>query len=63
MERNERLASIMARVDAWAQEGAGWDCRDDAEHEVRFLLEEEAYSDWNDDMIFEAGVLAWQEAE
>lgn len=62
MEMN-RFDSIMARVDAWAEEGAGWDCRMDAEAEVSFMLDHREYRYWSDDRIVEEAIAAWLMAE
>lgn len=59
----DRFESIMAGVDAWADENAGWDCRSEAEDEVRFMLEDSEYADWSDERIVEAGIAAWRMAE
>lgn len=62
MEMN-RFDSIMARVDEWAVEGAGWDCRIDAEAEVEYILSHPELRSWDDDRIAESAIGAWQFAE
>lgn len=59
----DRFESIMAGVDAWANENAGWNCRSESEDEVRFMLENSEYADWSDERIVEAGIAAWMCAE
>ena len=54
---------IMNRVDAWADENAGWDCRAEAEAEVNFILNSAEYDNWDDDRIVEAAIRVWEEAE
>ena len=63
MENNNRFNEIMALVDAWAEEHAGWDCRGDAEAEVTFILGNDLYADWPDEMVADAGIAAWELAE
>jgi hypothetical protein len=58
-----RFDSIMARVDAWADENAGWDCRGEAVAEVEFCLTEADCSALTDDEIFETACAAWMMAE
>ena len=60
---NTRFDSIMARVDAWAEENAGWDCRVDAVADVMFCLTEVECSDMTDDEIVESACAAWSMAE
>ena len=60
---NDRFNEIMALVDAWAEEHAGWDCRCEAEAEVAFVLENEEYAAWTDEMVADAGIAAWELAE
>ena len=60
MEMN-RFDLIMARVDAWAANHDGWDCRADASAELDFCLE--AYPDWSDDRLLDAAIDAWLLAE
>ena len=62
-ELNNRFNNIMALVDAWAEENAGWDCRAEAEAEVAFILKNEEYADWTDEMVADAGIAAWEFAE
>ena len=63
MEDNARFDRLMARVDAWEEDNAGWDCRSDAAAEVAFLLNDAEYADWDDDRIVESACAAWLEAE
>ena len=58
-----RFDAIMARIDAWAEDSAGWDCRDDAAAEVDFILRDADCADWDDDRIVDAGIRAWEWAE
>ena len=62
---NDRFNEIMALVDAWAEENAGWDCRGDAEDEVRYILNgpTEEFGDWTNEMVADAGIAAWGWAE
>ena len=62
MEMN-RFELIMAIVDAWAEHGAGWDCRGEAEAEVAFILGDARFADWGDERIAESAINAWMEAE
>ena len=57
----DRYTAIMARVDAWAVEEAGWDCREDAEADVMFCLYE--CVGLSDDEIVESAIAAWCMAE
>lgn len=60
----DRFTSIMSRVDAWAAESAGWDCRDSAEAEVRCILDiPHDAAQMSDDEIAACAIAAWQEAE
>jgi hypothetical protein len=63
MENLNRYNDIMARVDAWAENHEGYDCRGEAEAEVYFVLGNEEYADWTDDRIAEAAINAWLIAE
>ena len=69
MNRNEMTASpsrfntIMALVDAWAEESSGWDCRDEAAIEVALILNDEEWAYMSNAQIAECGISAWQEAE
>lgn len=63
MENNDRFFRIMSRVDAWAVDNAGWDCRNEAVAEVNFILNDPIYWDMSDDEIFESACKAWLEAE
>ena len=58
-----RYNNIMARVDAWAADHEGYDCRCDAADEVTFLLDSTNYADWTDDLIVGAAINAWLTAE
>jgi hypothetical protein len=62
MKENDRFTAIMTLFDAWAAEFAGWDCRVEAECEVRFILGEAEYDNWSDEMIVDAAIAAWEEA-
>jgi hypothetical protein len=63
MEMN-RFELIMAIVDAWAEHGAGWDCRYAAEAEVRYILDQPYdAAQMTDDEIARDAINAWQEAE
>jgi hypothetical protein len=63
MENLNRYNDIMALVDAWAEDHAGWDCRGEAEEEVTFILGGDEYADWTDEMVADAGIAAWELAE
>ena len=58
-----RFEQIMAMVDAWADHHAGWDCRDEAEAEVAFLLGREVGAYITDKQIAESAINAWMAAE
>jgi hypothetical protein len=59
-----RFDNIMARVDAWAAESAGWNCRYSAEAEVRCILDSPYdAAQMSDDEIADCAIAAWQEAE
>ena len=58
-----RFDNIMAMVDAWAENYAGWDCRYEAEAEMAFILGDEEYADWTDERIAESAIDAWMVAE
>ena len=60
---SSRLDAIMARVDAWAEDNAGWNCREDAVAEAMFCLTEPEYADMSDDLIVDAAIAAWEMAE
>ena len=62
MEMN-RFDSIMARVDAWAAENAGWDCRAEAVAEAEYILSHPVLCAWDEDRIVESAIYAWQCAE
>jgi hypothetical protein len=62
--RNSRFDAIMAKVDAWANEHAGWNCRDVAEAEVNYVLDQPYdAAQMTDDEIARDAINAWQEAE
>ena len=63
MENLNRYNDIMALVDAWADDHAGYDCRCEAEAEVAFILGHEGYADWTDKRIAESAINAWLVAE
>ena len=63
MEILNRYNDIMARVDAWAENHAGYDCRYEAEAEVAFILGDGEYADWTDERIAESAINAWLVAE
>jgi len=63
MEMN-RFELIMAIVDAWAEHGAGWDCRDEAVSEVRSILDQPYdAAQMTDEEIAEQAINAWLAAE
>jgi hypothetical protein len=67
MEMN-RFELIMALVDAWAKDNAGWDCRDEAEGEVRWCLGIDlpswaSVSEMTNQEIAESAIAAWENAE
>ncbi len=55
---NTRFDSIMAQVDSWAEEYAGWDCRAEVEQDVIAMMNDEA--NYSDDYIVEQAILAWE---
>lgn len=59
-----RTDRIMARVDAWAEEYAGWDCRSEAEAEVEFCLTDVlcCAAGMTDDQIVASAIAAWEAA-
>ena len=63
LSRSSRFDSIMARVDAWADEYAGWDCRAEAEAEVLFTLADPDCYGWSDEEHADNAILAWSMAE
>jgi hypothetical protein len=62
-ELQARFNRIMVRVDEWAEDNTGWDCRDDAVAEVNFLLNSDEYKTMSDDEIFDDACQAWLMAE
>ena len=58
---DSRFDSIMSRVDAWADEYAGWDCRADAVNSVEYCLAH--YPEMSDDEIVDDAILSWSMAE
>ena len=58
-----RFNRIMARVDEWAEDNTGWDCREAAVNEVNFLLNSDEYKTMSDNEIFEEACQAWLTAE
>ena len=58
-----RFEQIMAMVDAWADHHAGWDCRDEAEAEVAFILGDDRFAGVDDEWIAESAINAWMAAE
>ena len=60
---NDRFASVMAVVDAWALDCAGCDCRAEAEAEVLYTLADPACSGWADWEHAENAINAWVAAE
>jgi len=62
MEMN-RFELIMDMVDAWAEHGAGWDCRDEAIAEVNFILNDPRFAGVSDEEIAEHAIDAWMAAE
>jgi hypothetical protein len=67
MKMNEsmtRFETVMALVDAWAAESAGWDCRAEAEAEVRYILDKATRAaQMSDEEIADRAIAAWEEAE
>jgi hypothetical protein len=63
MTMTTRYDAIMARVDAWADDYEGYDCRCDAADEVTFILGHPDYADWTDDRIVDEAIGAWLTAE
>ena len=61
MNNSSRFDLIMARVDEWAENNAGWDCRAEAEADVMFCLYE--CSGLSDDEVVESAIAAWEMAE
>ena len=55
---NTRFDSIMAQVDSWAEEYAGWDCREEVIADVIAMMNDEA--NYSDDYIVEQAILAWE---
>jgi hypothetical protein len=58
-----RYDTIMARVDAWAENHEGYDCRADATEEVVFMLNHADYVNYSDEEIAWAAISAWEAAE
>ena len=58
-----RFELIMAMVDAWAENHAGWDCRDEAKAEVAFILGHKVGAYITDKQIAESAINAWMAAE
>ena len=58
-----RYDAIMARVDAWAENHEGYDCRRDAEEEVEFMLNHADYVNNSDEEIAWSAIGAWEAAE
>jgi hypothetical protein len=56
-----RIDAIMARVDAWADEHSGWDCRDVALADAEYCLAH--HPEMTDDEIVDDAILSWTEAE
>ena len=68
MYENDRFNLIMTHVDAWTDENAGWDCRNEAVAEVNWCLgvnvpEWSSVSEMSDEEIAESAGAAWQAAE
>ena len=59
----DRFEQIMAMVDAWAENHAGWDCRDEAKAEVAFILGDDRFAGVDDEWIAESAIDAWMAAE
>ena len=58
-----RYDAIMARVDAWAENHEGYDCRCEAVEEVEFMLNHADYVNNSDEEIARAAICAWGAAE
>jgi hypothetical protein len=58
-----RYDAIMARVDAWAENHEGYDCRSEAVGEVEFMLNDADYANYSDEEIARAAICAWLAAE
>ena len=58
---SSRIDAIMARVDAWADEHAGWDCRDEALYAAEYCLDH--CPEMTDDEIVDDAILSWTMAE
>lgn len=58
-----RFDNIMAGIDAWAEEFAGWDCRADVVYDVEFMLQSSEFVNMSDAELIEHGIAAWQEHE
>lgn len=63
MDNLNRFNRIMARVDEWAVDNTGWDCRADAVAEVEFILNDDNFRHLTDDEIFDEACAAWLIAE
>jgi len=55
---NTRFDFIMAQVDSWAEENAGWDCRAEVEQDVIDMMNDEA--NYSDAYIVEQAILSWE---
>ena len=62
-EYEKRFNRIMKIVDDWADEYAGWDCREEAVEDVRYILSNDEYKDWSDERIANDAIKAWEMAE
>jgi hypothetical protein len=58
---SSRIDAIMARVDAWADEHAGWDCRGEALADAEYCLAH--CPEMTDDEIVDDAILSWTMAE
>jgi len=56
-----RIDAIMARVDAWADEHAGWDCRAEALDAAEYCLA--LCPEMTDDEVVDDAILSWTMAE
>jgi hypothetical protein len=61
---DSRFSLIMSRVDEWAEENAGWNCRAEAEAEVRYILDlPYDAAQMSDEEIADCAIAAWMMAE
>jgi hypothetical protein len=60
---SNRVDRIMARVQEWADENAGWDVSDEVRANLEFIITQPEFSGMTDDELFEESCLTWQMAE